>query len=269
MKKLIFSLYALLCYLIFFGTFVYMIGFVENIVRFDFADQFANLFPKTLDTGRAAVSLPLAITIDLLLIALFGLQHSVMARQGFKQKWTKVVSRAIERSTYVLMASVLLIILFYFWQPVKMILWDFRQTNAGMVLFGVSLLGWTLLLISTFLINHFDLFGLRQVYIYLKNKKSGHIEFRTPGFYKYVRHPIYFSFLIIFWFAPVMTLGHLLFASGFTMYILIGIYHEEKDLVQLFGKNYLNYRERVPKLLPFIKHKTGSKSSSPAWEETN
>ncbi len=267
MKKFLFIIYALVCYLIFFGTFLYMIGFVENVTKFSFMAPYASLYPKTLDMGASAVSIPLAVIINLALIALFGVQHSVMARWGFKQKWTRVVPQAIERSTYVLFASIILMIMFYFWQPVKIGIWDFSESYVGALFFGLSLFGWGMLLISTFLINHFDLFGLRQVYQYTRNEKLGHISFRTPALYRYVRHPIYFSFLMIFWFAPVMTLGHLIFAAGMTGYILIGIYHEEKDLISMFGKNYLAYREKVPKLIPFIKTKSGSKSS-PAWDDS-
>ena len=254
MKKLIYSLYAITCYFIFFATFLYLIGFVENVSRFDFGAQLAPLFSKTLDMGEASMSLFPAMLLNLSLIALFGLQHSVMARPGFKEQWTKFVPRPIERSTYVLLASLMLILLFSFWQPIQMTIWDLSHSMLGNIFFFLSLLGWVLLLISTFLVNHFDLFGLRQVYLYAKNNKtSGKLNFRTPGFYKLVRHPIYLSFLIAFWFAPVMTLGHLIFNFGMTTYIFIGIYHEEKDLIKEFGDKYRAYRLQVPKIIPFTK----------------
>jgi protein-S-isoprenylcysteine O-methyltransferase Ste14 len=254
MKKLIFVTYSLVCYFIFFATFLYMIGFVENITNYAWANQFKSLFPGTLDQGTASLPRSVAIIIDLLLIALFGLQHSIMARQTFKKKWSKLIPQPIERSTYVLFASLALIVMFIFWQPVKPAIWDFSQTTTGTVFFSLSMMGWLLLLISTYMINHFDLFGLRQAFLFAQNKEFKHIQFQTPGFYKVVRHPIYLSFLIIFWFAPVMTIGHLVFSAGMTTYILIGIYHEEKDLIKFFGNSYEKYRQQVPGLIPFSKN---------------
>ncbi len=254
MKKLLYFMYAIVCYAIFFATFLYLIGFVENVSRFSFGQQLAPLFAKTLDTGHQVLPVLPALLIDLLLIALFGAQHSVMARPAFKKQWTKIVPTPIERSTYVLLASLALIVLFYCWQPIQLTLWDLSHSLVGDVFFFLSLLGWVLLLISTFLINHFDLFGLRQVYLYgRENKKSGKLAFRAPGFYKLIRHPIYFSFLVAFWFAPVMTLGHLVFTLGMTTYIFIGIYHEERDLMHAFGDTYRAYRSQVPKIIPFTR----------------
>ncbi len=254
MKKLFYFTYALICYVIFFATFLYLIGFVENVSRFEFAKDLAYLFPKTLDLGEASFGLLPAILINLALIALFGFQHSWMARPGFKEMWTKIVPRPIERSTYVLIASIMLIVLFYFWQPIKIGIWDVSGELIGSVFLTLSLLGWGLLLVSTFVINHFDLFGLRQVYLYAKNNSaSGKIEFRTPNLYKLVRHPLYLGFLMAFWFAPIMTVGHLVFNIGMTTYIFIGIYHEEKDLIRAFGEKYKAYRMQVPKIIPFTK----------------
>ena len=162
MKKTFYMLYAIVCYGIFFATFLYLIGFVENISRFSFADQLSPLFSKTLDTGEASLSVMPAILINLLLIALFGIQHSVMARAAFKQKWARFIPQPVERSTFVLLASIVLIVLYYFWQPVKINLWNLSGSSIENLFFIISLLGWVLLLISTFLINHFDLFGLRQ-----------------------------------------------------------------------------------------------------------
>lgn len=253
MRKLLYSGYAILCYGIFFAAFLYMIGFVENIAGFSLAASFKGLFPKTLDAGPVTFSILPAIGIDLALIALFGIQHSVMARPGFKQKWTKIIAAPIERSTYVLFASILLILLFYGWQPVKGTIWDFRGTVMGTVFFWLSMAGWGLLLLSTFLINHFDLFGLRQVYRYARNEAPRPVAFRTPLLYQLVRHPLYLSFLMAFWFAPLMTLSHLLFAAGMTAYIFIGIYHEEKDLVRVYGEPYRAYRAQVPRIIPFTR----------------
>jgi protein-S-isoprenylcysteine O-methyltransferase Ste14 len=268
MKKTAYFLYALVCYIIFFVTFLYLIGFVENISGLVPALPFKNWFPKTLDTGSSDFTVLPAILIDLLLIALFGLQHSVMARPGFKKKWTKIVPHAIERSTFVLFASIVLIILFIFWQPVNIVLWDLEQSLAGIVFLSLSFLGWVMLLISTFIINHFDLFGLRQAYKYARDEQISHISFRTPFFYRFIRHPIYLSFLVAFWFAPVMTLDHLVFNIGMTTYILIGIYHEERDLAKLFGQQYDHYRLRVPKLIPFSKsgRKMGLRSPESSLE---
>lgn len=255
MKKLIFFLYAILCYSIFFAVFLYLIGFVENISQFSFAAALSPLFSKTLDMGESTLSILPAIIVDFLLIALFGIQHSVMARSGFKQKWTKFIPEPIERSTYVLFTSIILIILYYFWQPLTTPIWDLSATSTGVVFFIISLVGWGLLLISTFLINHFDLFGLRQPYLYAKNKEMEQLSFRTPVLYKIIRHPIYFSFLIAFWFAPLMTVGHLVFNIGMTAYIFIGIYHEEKDLMKNFGVQYLDYCTKTPQIIPSVTKK--------------
>ncbi|MCX2680191.1 isoprenylcysteine carboxylmethyltransferase family protein [Galbibacter sp. EGI 63066] len=256
MKKFFYFIYAIVCYVIFFATFLYLIGFVENVTQFEFAKEYTSLFPKTVDFGVSSMGLLSAVLVNLGLIALFGLQHSVMARPGFKESWTKIVPKPIERSTYVLLASIMLMVLYYFWQPIDLSIWDISGTSLGTAFILISLLGWTLLLISTFVINHFDLFGLRQVFLFTKNDTaSGKIEFRTPNLYKMVRHPLYLGFLIAFWFAPVMTLGHAIFTVGMTIYIFIGIYHEEKDLVNAFGEKYRSYRKRVPKIIPFAKKK--------------
>jgi len=241
MKKFLFSVYSLVCYLIFFATFLYLIGFVENLV-----------VPKTINTGEV-MPLALSIPIYIGLMLLFGLQHSIMARQGFKDKWTKIVPLPIERSTYVLFATLAVILLLWFWQPIPYTFWDFSGTTVGYVLMGISFLGWGILLLSTYLINHFDLFGLRQVYFYVKGKEAKPMEFKTPALYKVVRHPLYLGFVMAFWFTPVMTGGHLLFASGMTLYILVGIYYEEKDLIRNFGEKYRQYRQRTAKLIPFTK----------------
>lgn len=254
MKKLVYLVYGTLCYAIFFATFLYLIGFVENAGQFAFGEKLAPLFTKSLDMGTSPATMVQAVLINLALIALFGIQHSVMARPAFKKRWTRIIPQPIERSTYVLFASVALIVLFIFWQPIKNNIWDMRHTLTGDIFLYISLSGWFLLLISTFMINHFDLFGLRQVYLYAKNNmERNNLPFQTPGIYKLVRHPIYLSFLIAFWFTPVMTLGHLIFSMGMTVYIFIGIYHEEKDLIRQYGQLYRNYREQVPKIIPLVK----------------
>ena len=242
MKKVFYVLYATVCYLIFFATFLYLIGFVSNLI-----------VPKSIDTGETT-SVPVAVMVNLSLISLFGLQHSVMARQGFKRKWTKIVPEPIERSTYVLFASIAVILLLYFWKPIPYIFWNFAGTTAGYILMGVSFLGWGIILLSTFLINHFHLFGLHQVYQHATGKEQRTLRFKTPFLYRMVRHPLYLGFLIAFWAAPVMTAGHLLFAASMTAYIFIGIYHEEKDLVKMYGDAYQQYKKTTPGIIPLTKH---------------
>jgi methanethiol S-methyltransferase len=245
MKKTIFLLYATICYVIFFATFLYLIGFVENLI-----------VPKSIDSNglveEQSLNLGIAILINLGLIALFGIQHSVMARSGFKAKWQKIIPTPIERSTYVLFASLVLMILFFFWKPISSVIWDFSGSMTGNILLGISFLGWGIVLLSTFLINHFHLFGLYQVYQYVLNKKQKD-TFKMPFLYKIVRHPLYLGFLVAFWATPVMTAGHLLFTIGMTIYILIGIHHEEKDLIKTHGETYRQYRSETPKLIPFWK----------------
>ena len=198
MKKIFYVLYASLCYLIFFVTFLYLIGFVTNL-----------FVPKSIDTGKESTA-SVAILVNLGLISLFGIQHSVMARRGFKKKWTKIIPEPIERSTYVLFASIFVILLLYFWKPIPVVIWNLAGTTSGNILMGVSFLGWGMVLLSTFLINHFHLFGLHQVYQHTTDKEQKTIMFRTPFLYRMVRHPLYLGFLIAFWAAPVMTVGHLL-----------------------------------------------------------
>lgn len=253
MKRLLFVIYGILCYVIFFSTFLYMIGFIENFSGSIAGFSLSALFPTTLDHGSAEVPLFQAVIINLLLIGLFGIQHSAMARWKFKQKWIKYIPRPVERSTYVLFASLALIIMFYCWQPVNTLIWNLKGTTAGETAMAISWAGWGMLLLSTFLINHFDLFGLRQVILNAFGKDYSKIRFRTPLLYKMVRHPLYLSFLLIFWFAPVMTIGHLVFAAGMTGNLIIGMNLEERDLVQLYGEKYQEYRETVPKIIPFVK----------------
>jgi protein-S-isoprenylcysteine O-methyltransferase Ste14 len=231
--------FGLAAYFVFFGTFLYAIGFVTSFIG-----------PKTIDTG-ATTSLEEALLVDILLMSLFAVQHSVMARRPFKRWWTQFVPVAVERSTFVLFASLTLILLFWQWRPIPTIVWEITNPQMAMAVTGLSLLGWFLVLLSTFLINHFELFGVHQVAANLVRRTMPEPRFKTPALYKIVRHPIYLGFIIAFWAAPVMTVGHLLFAAVTTAYILVGIYLEERDLVELFGDEYRRYRQRVGMLVPF------------------
>lgn len=229
-------------YFFFFATFLYMIGFVGNLPLLD----------KTIDSGPAGAT-GLAVIVDLALIALFGLQHSVMARPAFKARWTKIVPAAFERTVYVIIASVMLIVLFALWQPLPQPLWTVTNPTAAATLWAIFAIGWGTVLISTFLISHFQLFGLTQVYANWRGREVPDKPFGTPLFYRVVRHPIYLGFLIAFWATPAMTLGHALFAAGMTLYVLIAIGHEERDLVAIFGERYTGYKARVGMLLPRLR----------------
>jgi methanethiol S-methyltransferase len=241
MTRFIAFLYGLVSYLIFFASFLYAIGFVEGF-----------LVPKTIDSG-ASTSLTEALIVNLLLMSLFAIQHSVMARPQFKQVWTRLVPKSVERSTYVLFASLALALLCWQWRPMPTVVWNVENHNIAVALIGLSLVGWLIVLTSTFLINHFELFGLHQVANNLTGRPMPAPRFRTPLYYKFVRHPIYLGFVIAFWATPTMTLGHLLFAAVTTAYILVGILLEERDLVDVFGDEYLHYRDRVSMLLPWRK----------------
>jgi protein-S-isoprenylcysteine O-methyltransferase Ste14 len=235
--------YGLACYGVFFATFLYAAGFLANVG-----------VPKSIDSGREG-SVWAALAIDGALLAVFALQHSIMARPWFKRAWTRIVPEPVERSTYVLFSSLALILMFWQWRPIGGAVWSFEGTGAA-VLYGVFAVGLGIVLLSTFLINHFDLFGLRQVWLYLRGKKYTHLEFRTPFFYKYVRHPLYVGWLLTFWGAPVMTSAHLFFAVMTTAYILLAIRWEEKDLVDLHGAKYLRYREQAPMIVPSLRART-------------
>ena len=241
MSRLISFLYGLASYAIFFVTFLYAIGFVCGLV-----------VPKTIDTG-AVVPTAEALIVNLLLMSVFAIQHSVMARKQFKHWWTQFVPAPIERSTYVLFTSLALILLFWQWRPMPTPVWQIGDASVAMAVTALSLVGWLVVLTSTFLINHFELFGLQQVVNNLAGRSAAAPRFRTPLYYKFVRHPIYLGFIIAFWAAPTMTVGRLLFAAVTTAYIFVGIFLEERDLVDLFGDEYRRYRERVSMLVPWRK----------------
>jgi len=239
--KFIAFLYGLAAYFTFFGTILYAIGFVAGFG-----------VPKTIDTGEV-VSTTQALVVNLLLMSLFAVQHSVMARKQFKQWWTQYVPKSVERSTYVLFSSLTLILLFWQWRPIPTIVWQIDHSQIAMAVTGLWLIGWVIVFTSTFLINHFELFGLHQVANNLSGRQMPTPRFRTPLYYKFVRHPIYLGFIIAFWAAPTMSIGHLLFAAVTTAYIFVGILLEERDLVDLFGDDYRRYKARVSMLLPWRK----------------
>ncbi|HEX7782014.1 MAG TPA: isoprenylcysteine carboxylmethyltransferase family protein [Sphingobium sp.] len=242
MARASYLMFGALVYLIFFATFLYLIAFVIDLPP----------APLTVDRGGAVMAPWQAAGIDLCLIALFGLQHSVMARPAFKRSWTRIVPEPVERSVYVLLASVMLIILFHFWRPIPATVWQVDGA-LRMLLLGLFGLGWLIVLLSTFLISHFELFGLKQVWSHLRGNAAVEPVFRTPFFYRLVRHPLYSGFILAFWSTPHMTVGHLLLAAGMTVYILIAIRHEERDLVGLFGDRYADYQTRVGMLAPRLR----------------
>ncbi len=234
-------LYGVICYVIFLISFLYAIGFVGNLV-----------VPKTLDSGAEA-GLGIAIATNLMLLSIFALQHSIMARPGFKKAWTKIVPEPVERSTYVLFSSAALILLFALWEPIGGTIWNVENPTAVVILYGMFGFGWVLVLVSTFLIDHFDLFGLRQVWLFFRGKEYTHLPFSTPGPYKLIRHPLYMGWFFAFWSTPTMTVAHFLFAVVTTIYILLAIQFEERDLKKFLGQAYVDYCDKVPMIIPFTK----------------
>ena len=241
MGRILAFVYGAVSYVVFFVTFLYAIGFVGNLV-----------VPKSIDSGAAA-PFGQALLIDALLLGLFAVQHSVMARPGFKRWWTRYVPEPVERSTYVLLASLALILLFWQWRPLTDAVWSVENTAGRYILWALFFVGWALVLLSTFLINHFDLFGLRQVYLYQRGREYTHLGFRTVFLYKVIRHPIMLGFIIAFWAAPRMTVGHLVFSVATTAYILIALQLEERDMTNIHGKAYEEYRQQVSMLVPLPK----------------
>lgn len=239
MKRIAAFAYGVASYAVFFGTFLYAIGFLANFG-----------VPKSIDSGPTRSTLG-AIAVDAGLLALFAVQHSVMARPWFKKAWTRIVPEPVERSTYVLLSSVALILLFWLWQPIGGILWSLEGGAAAAVL-AVYAIGLGIVLLSTALINHFDLFGLRQVYLYLTGRPYTHLEFRTPLLYRYVRHPLYLGWMVTFWAAPTMSAARLFFAVMTTVYMLMAIRWEEADLVAMHGDKYRRYREQKPMIVPSL-----------------
>ena len=252
MAGLLAVLYGIAAYASFVVTLLYAIGFVGNLV-----------VPKSIDSGFAA---PLAesVIVNVLLLGLFAVQHSVMARPGFKRWWTRLVPRSIERSTYVLFASLVLLLLYWQWRPIPAPAWTVQGPLTSAILEAIFWFGWAMLLVSTFLISHFELFGLSQVFSRLLGREPSAPKFHTPLLYRHVRHPIYLSFLLAFWATPSMSVGHLLFAAATTGYVLIAIQLEERDLIGMFGDQYRRYREQVAMLIPLPGGKRAGRVSSQA-----
>jgi protein-S-isoprenylcysteine O-methyltransferase Ste14 len=249
MKRIGFFLYGCVCYLVFVWTLLYAVGFIGNLV-----------IPKTLD-GVASMPVGTAIAIDVALLLLFAFQHSIMARRWFKERWTRIIPQPVERSTYVLFSSLALILLFLKWQPIGGVIWSVENSNGRLVLQTLFAIGWLLVLVATFLINHFDLFGLRQVWLYLLGRPYSALPFATPGLYRVVRHPLYVGWLLVFWMAPTMTIAHLLFTVATTAYIVMAIQFEERDLIDSHGDAYRRYKRNVPMLVPFSSRPNSRKVS--------
>lgn len=241
MRKLLILIYGIIAYLAFFASILYAIGFVGNL-----------LVPKSIDSGITQ-SLSVSLAVNIILLGLFAIPHSVMARPAFKKWWTQFIPVEIERSTYVLISSLLLFLLYWQWRPMTGVIWEVEQEMLVLLINCIFWLGWVIVFLSSFLINHFDLFGLRQVYLSFTSREYTHLEFRTPFLYKIVRHPLMTGLIIAFWATPVMSTGHLLFAVATTTYIFIGVYFEEKDLQTFHGEKYQHYKEKVPAIFPFLK----------------
>lgn len=246
MSRVLTLIFAILAYAIFFATFLYLIVFVGDL-------SFAQL---TVDKGGPEAAPATAAVIDVALIALFGLQHSVMARQGFKRWWTRIVRPPAERSVYVLAASAALIILFLFWRPIDKIVWNVTSPLLSDLIWVAFWGGWLMVLLSTFLLNHFELFGLQQAWLNFRGREAAAPQFRTPMFYRWIRHPLYSGFFLAFWAAPEMTAGHLLLAVGVSVFMLIAIQYEERDLVDWFGKDYEDYRQKAGMLTPRFRRRS-------------
>ena len=247
MGKLLILLYGVASYVLFFVTFLYLIAFIGN---FDMIPYVA----KTIDSG-AVGPLGSTLLINIGLVSLFAVTHGIMARPWFKEKWTKIIPKAAERSTYVLVSSLCLIAIYAYWQPMPDTVWHVADGGLSTFLMVLMIAGFGIVLISTFLINHFELFGLQQVYNNFKGGEEASFKFVQPLFYKLVRHPIYTGFILAFWATPSMSAGHLLFSALFTAQILISVPHEEKDIERILGKEYTDYLKKIPMLFPFLKIK--------------
>ncbi|MFT5437509.1 MAG: protein-S-isoprenylcysteine O-methyltransferase Ste14 [Ulvibacter sp.] len=244
MKKVIIFIYGIISYLVFLIAFLYAIGFVGNIV-----------VPKSIDSGVETTLLS-SLFINVILLSVFALQHSIMARPQFKKWFTTIISPVMERSTYILLSSLALLLIYWQWQPITTIVWKIENEIVSLFLTGIFFLGWLIVLLSTFMINHLELFGLAQIFDNLKNKKTPNPKFQTNYLYKLVRHPLMLGFLIAFWATPTMTVGHLLFTLVTTIYIFVAVkYLEEKDLKKVIGKDYETYQKEVPMIIPFTKNK--------------
>lgn len=238
MNKMASFFFGIISYIVFFISFLYAIGFLAEII-----------VPKTINSGVESALVP-SLIINCILLGAFAIQHTIMARPGFKRWWTQYVPAQIERSIFVLASSLLLFLIFWQWQPMTTPIWQVDSGIGQMVIWAIFAMGWLVVLLSTFMINHFDLFGLRQVWLHLRDKPYEHMPFQTTAFYQLVRHPIMLGFIIAFWATPFMTLGHLLFAVMTTLYILVGIQFEEHDLIDFLGEDYLEYKKSVPMLIP-------------------
>lgn len=255
MKRIAIFIYGVVSYAVFFVTFLYAVGFLGNVA-----------VPKSIDSPREG-SLGVALAVDLLLLAVFAIQHSVMARPAFKARWTRIIPPAAERSTYVLASSVALIALFAWWRPLGGVVWELESPLARGVMQVLFAAGPATILLTSFLINHFDLFGLRQVWLHLRGRSYQPLRFGTPGPYKHIRHPLYIGWFLTFWATPTMTASHLVFAVATTVYILIAVLFEERDLITEHGEAYARYRARVPKFIPRLGRRAtedGNAASVPA-----
>jgi protein-S-isoprenylcysteine O-methyltransferase Ste14 len=248
MKRFLVFVYGVASYVVSLGVFLYLAGFLGNL-----------FVPRSIDAAPVG---PLweALVVNTFLLGVFALQHSVMARPGFKAWWTRIVPQPAERSTYVLFSNLALVLLFWQWRPMGGVIWEVRDPTARDIWHGLYAAGWLIVLGTTFLLNHFDLFGLRQVWLYLCGKPYTPLGFKTPGPYKAVRHPLYVGWLIVFWATATMTTAHLVFAVGMTLYILVAIRFEERDLVEHLGEAYAEYRRTVPMLIPLPRGVNGQKT---------
>ena len=255
-KRILAFLYGVVCYLAFFASFLYAIGFIGNFA-----------VPKSIDSGPHR-PFSYALAVNAALLGVFALQHSIMARQWFKRAWTRLVPAPVERSTYVLFSSLALLLLFWKWEPMGRVVWNVEGGVGQLLLYGLFAMGWLIVLVATFLINHFDLFGLRQVWLYLREIPYTPLRFRTPALYRIVRHPLYVGWLLVFWSAPLMTVAHLVFAIATTAYILLAIQFEERDLVRSHAE-YAEYRRRVPMLVPLGPPNRGREAAVPQQAATD